>query len=359
MFYSYIPSVQICIKMLSKLIPIILSVPHIAHYILWQNHSISQNSEDLVSKEISEKAYSISDENTEKLTEDKIITPYGARLMQALINLLFKQNYCIGKLSAEESATLDIFGIDQKIIWCGGLQFEHTKNENERKFDENRCDVLKLILQLIGSQIYQKINTSFNYFAAYVTNGKAQNVKNMFFSLLNTVISYNWQGLIPYISVKSSGYDNLADLSLQLLCVITEIKPISPEYSEELVKSEIAAKGIIHIFESFYKEDVSPKVFSINEFSRLLGRLEGQPNYSALFKGVTRLLSNFVITKNSALPNSVKELKCFNEAIIFLLRLTTLNPVFFSLLMQKLAFCIIFVIKRRYKTAYIAFIIYF
>eukprot|EP01022_Parablepharisma_sp_SALTPOND_P000859 TRINITY_DN105156_c0_g1_i1.p1 TRINITY_DN105156_c0_g1~~TRINITY_DN105156_c0_g1_i1.p1 ORF type:complete len:1100 (+),score=45.85 TRINITY_DN105156_c0_g1_i1:99-3302(+) len=317
-------SVSICVKLLQKMLPPLLSLPQVAHYILWLNGKPKGNTEEDVFKEITENP-PVAEEQKD---DTDIKTPYGARLMQCLINLLFKQNFCIANLAEDEKTNLEPFGIDIKTVWSGGLQFDYTRQHKERVFDANRCDVLYTILMCIGSKIYEKMDTKYNLFSAYATNGKTQNVKNFFFSLLNTVVSYDWKGYgIPYMSAKAGNYDNLADLSLQLLCVLVEYTPMILEDAEELVKKDVAAKGIIRHLEGFWKEDVPAKVFTLNEFSRLLSRVEGQPNYSALFNGIARLLSNFVTSKNSALPNSVKELKCFNEIIIFFLRLVTFNPV--------------------------------
>ncbi len=133
---------------------------------------------------------------------------------------------------------------------------------------------------------------------------------------------------MPFLSARESDYDTLADVALETLCAMVEYKAPAERTVASLVSSSEPLKGIIAYLELMWKEVVHPEVLAVNEFQRLLGRLEGLPNYKALYAGLSRVLSNFVTTKNSSLPNSIKELKCFDELTILLLRLITYNPVF-------------------------------
>ncbi len=119
----------------------------------------------------------------------------------------------------------------------------------------------------------------------------------------------------------------LSDLSLTVLCAMIDFVPPSEDQLETMAKTSAGTRGIVLCLEGIWKEDVSVKQLATNEFQRLLSRVEGQPNYKALYGGIVRLLANFVATQNTALPNSTKEVKCFNELAIFLLRLLSVNPV--------------------------------
>lgn len=73
--------------------------------------------------------------------------------------------------------------------------------------------------------------------------------------------------------------------------------------------------------------EVTNEVFQDNEFKRLISRIEGQPNYKFMFGGISKLLNNYMASKTGILPDSVKDLRCLGELIIFNLRIFTFNPV--------------------------------
>ncbi len=197
LFPVEVTSATTCVKLLQRLLPPVLSLPQVAYYLLWLNEKPTAKSEDEIMKEAADSIIQSQEDRKDNDTDLK--KPYGARLMQGLMNLLFKQGFTVAKLAEEEKTNLDPFGIDVKVIWAGGLQYEDTRQRKERVFDRNRVDVLYLILECLGTQIYEEKRSANNLFAMYAGCGKAQNVKNMFFSLINTVVSYDWRGYVSSI----------------------------------------------------------------------------------------------------------------------------------------------------------------
>ena len=183
-----------------------LSLPHVTYYVLWENGDPHLTNEaEVYDFYASERAGKMEDKKGEDQKKE-IKIPLGAILVQSLINLLFKQNYTISVLDAEEKAHIDPYGIDIKLIWRGGLQFSETKQHKETKYDANRIEVLKLLLLCASSQLYNPADSKvFNFSVFYATCGAAPFVKNMFFSLLNVVLSHQWQG---FVSMRTSYLGN-------------------------------------------------------------------------------------------------------------------------------------------------------
>jgi hypothetical protein len=78
-----------------------------------------------------------------------------------------------------------------------------------------------------------------NPFSTYFTSKRAKNTKNLFVSLVNTIIAYDCQGYgIPYLSaIDTSGdQETLTTLSLNLLLILIEYKPPSFENLSYLIK---------------------------------------------------------------------------------------------------------------------------
>ena len=298
-------SVSICLCLLQRMLPFLFIDKELYRNFLWEN-------DKQINKEPSTEA-----------KKDKEETPYGIILIRSLIALLFKQNYCIEKI-VDQDTKINTADIDPKIIWNNGVQCRNAKNNNNRLFDSNRVHVLSLILMCIGSRVYDTSITPCNYFGLYVTNTGFKNYKNLFLSLLNTVISYDWKGYgIPYISSKPSKYDEVADLSLQLLYALIEYVPFSLDQADHLLSED-------HIVEIISKNVRGDSTYFItNEYSRFICTITDQNDYHDLFKGITELFSNFITFNNTTLPSSVKKLDCFNELLTFLLRLIVLNPVLY------------------------------
>lgn len=78
-----------------------------------------------------------------------------------------------------------------------------------------------------------------NPFSTYFTSRRAKNTKNLFVSLVNTIIAYDTQGYgIPYLSaIDSTGEpENLTTLSLHLMLILIEYKPPSFENLTYLIR---------------------------------------------------------------------------------------------------------------------------
>lgn len=125
--------------------------------------------------------------------------PLGLKLVQSLINLLFKQGYGVGELDEEDRKALDPNGIELRLIWSGGLQFSETRQNSVRDFDANRVHVLRVLLMCLASQVYSPDDTDFNYFVFCTANGAAPFVPILFYSLLNTILTYTWQGYVLFL----------------------------------------------------------------------------------------------------------------------------------------------------------------
>jgi len=323
-----------CTALLQKLFPAILSLPHIAHYIFWENSVPEITSEEQAFDIYANLAARNNQQKIQNLEENKenpIKIPLGAKLIHSLICLLFKENFTIAKLDSDDHKTLDPYGIDIKLIWTGGLQYAETKQSKNRKFDQNRCEILRVLLLCIGSQLYNPNPSVFNFFSFCCINGGAMYTKCLFFSLFNQILTYNWKGLgIPYASSKENYNDILTDLSIQIFCVLLEAKTPYDSEIESLLKNH----NIFIAINKFQQEnskgmEIPIQKLAINEFKRILINLEGLPNFKVMFDGISKTLENYILVHNSALPKAIKEIKYIKEFTILLLWILQLNPVFY------------------------------
>jgi hypothetical protein len=78
-----------------------------------------------------------------------------------------------------------------------------------------------------------------NPFSTYFTSRRAKNTKNLFVSLVNTIIAYDCQGYgIPYLSSidQNGDQETLTSLALHLILILIEYKPPSLENLTYLIR---------------------------------------------------------------------------------------------------------------------------
>ena len=98
--------------------------------------------------------------------------------------------------------------IDDDIVWREGISVNEAPNHKVRTFDSNRISLLHLLIALLSQPLFyspEEYLTVLNPFSTYLTSRKCKNVKNLFVSLLNVVLSYDTKGYVsPHIVSKRS-----------------------------------------------------------------------------------------------------------------------------------------------------------
>jgi hypothetical protein len=89
-------------------------------------------------------------------------------------------------------------------VWREGISVQQSPNHRVRTFDQNRISILHLLIALLSQPLFyspEEYLTVLNPIATFLTSRKCKNVKNLFVSLLNVVLSYDTKGYgIPYVS---------------------------------------------------------------------------------------------------------------------------------------------------------------
>lgn len=141
------------------------------------------------------------------------------------------------------------------IIWAPGAGIDATKLGFEgatRKYDKNRIEVLRLLLAACCDPLFSpadEYNPLASRWLAVAVAADAPNNVCLFYSLLNTVLSYDPNG-VPYSSTfASNNHVKLVELSAQVLCVLLDCGlPGSPEVvlnkqNHPIVEFQVASQG--------------------------------------------------------------------------------------------------------------------
>ena len=77
-----------------------------------------------------------------------------------------------------------------------------AKNHYETQYDGNRITLLRLMITLLSQPLFHAPDeylVVLNPFSTYLTNRRCKNVKNLFVSLVNYIISYDCAGYVSII----------------------------------------------------------------------------------------------------------------------------------------------------------------
>ncbi|EED92769.1 predicted protein [Thalassiosira pseudonana CCMP1335] len=186
-----------------------------------------------------------------------------------------------------------------------------------RKYDKNRIEVLRLLLAACSDPLFSpadEYNPLASRWMSVAVAADAPNASCLFYSLLNTVVSYDPSnssfGGVPYSSKFASEHVKLVELSAQVLCVLLDLVPVSEAY-----------KG------------------GFNIFRVLLARIDNGRDLHVLYRGFVRLLRNTFESKNMLLPSSQAKLECYQELLILLWKTLEENPLFLDFILTRCDVC--------------------
>jgi hypothetical protein len=210
------------------------------------------------------------------------------------------------------------------VVWTPGagvspqlLGFEMAT----RKYDKNRVEVLRLLLASCCDPLFSpadEYNPLASRWMAVAVAADAPNAVCLFYSLLNTVLSYDPNSL----AFSNESHVKLVELSTQVLCVLLDCGlPGSPEIvldeqGEPVIEFATASQGGFNIFRT------------------VLARLDTAVEMTFIFKGFSNLFRNVYQTKTSYLQASTK-LECYQELLVLLWKFLEENPLFMNHILTK------------------------
>jgi len=208
------------------------------------------------------------------------------------------------------------------IVWASGsgVKPEHVSGmfdaSSTRKYDKNRIEVLRLLLSACCDPLFSpadEYNPIASRWLAVATAADAPNAVCLFYSLLNTVLTFD-----PANVGFSDSHIKLVELSAQVLGVLLDCglpgnpEPVLDTKGEPVVEFEVASRGGFNIFRS------------------LMSRMDSAAELDFVFEGFARLLKNVYEPQSTYLPNSSTKLECFQELLVLLWKFLEENPLFMT-----------------------------
>ncbi|KAE9413467.1 hypothetical protein Angca_002779 [Angiostrongylus cantonensis] len=188
-----------------------------------------------------------------------------------------------------------------ELIWEAGVGFA-SRPASSAQFDQNRTEILKLLLTCLSEVIYAPITDENRLrWVAHFTSAENRHVLPLFTSLLNVVCAYDPVGIgLPYnYLLFNDSREPLVETALQVLIVCLD-KDSQPK-----------------------SDDTG---YSDNYFINYLGRIHREEDFDFMLKGITRLLSNPLLS--TYLPNSAKKINFHQELLVLLWKCCEYNQAF-------------------------------
>lgn len=90
-------------------------------------------------------------------------------------------------------------GIDEHLVWRSGISIPEAPNHYYNNYNQVRIDLMRLMIIILSQPLYygpDEYLLVLNPFSTFFTNRRAKNTKNLFVSLVNTVLSYDCTGYV-------------------------------------------------------------------------------------------------------------------------------------------------------------------
>ncbi|GMT36075.1 hypothetical protein PFISCL1PPCAC_27372, partial [Pristionchus fissidentatus] len=228
--------------------------------------------------------------------------PLASCLLGVLSDLLFCLGFTIAKNDGGPEKVDDLAQIDScEYIWEAGVGCA-TRPSSTAQMDQNRTEILKLLLTCLSEVIYMPMNDEHRLrWTMHFSAAENRHVLPLFTSLLNTVCSYDPVGMgMPYnYLLFADTREPLVEACLQLLisCLDRDSAPKSDDSG-----------------------------YADNYFIHFLSRIHRDEDFEFMLKGITRLLQNPL--QSGYLPNSTKKVNFHQELLVLLWKCCEYNQKF-------------------------------
>ncbi|KAJ9290098.1 hypothetical protein DTO021C3_2456 [Paecilomyces variotii] len=317
-----------CVRVLTRVLPFVYEADHLADWeenFFWARRR-KKTREAQVAPEVlfdesqngNEQAQTGRPKNS---YED--VKPLAEELIDTLVDLLFYTGFTIPRLPAAKSKV-------SYAIWQSGVGCNSAMGSS-KEFENNRCEILRLLLTLTGKAMYMPPTTllvqGVKAITYITTCPDKQVVLTLLCSLLNTTIKYNpasWR--VPYDHVVwKDPKQILVIYCLQLLLVLL-LYPIPED-----------GRG------------TPPK----NYYRHYFGRLHRPQDFQFIVDGMTRILNQPMQVTTSYLPGSQRTVKWAPEMLMLFWEALQCNKRFRSFIIDShrahdfVILCIFYAIEYR------------
>ncbi|KAL3481812.1 high-temperature-induced dauer-formation protein-domain-containing protein [Aspergillus californicus] len=298
-----------CIRILTRLLPYIYEAEHLEDWeekFFWTRRRKKTRAAQLAADVLFDEAQAEEGQDLQSTRGNDFedVKPLAEELIDTLIDLLFYTDFTIPQLPSTKSKV-------SYSIWQSGVGC-NTSMGSTREFENNRCEILRLLLTITGKAMYMSsslLPVQGVRAITYITScQEKQAVLTLLCSLLNTAIKYNpasWR--VPYDHVVwKDPRQILVIYCLQFLLVLL-LYPVPED-----------GRGS------------PPK----NYYRHYFGRLHRPQDFQFVVDGMTRILNQPMQATTAYLPGSQKSVKWAPEMLVLFWEALQCNKRFRSFIID-------------------------
>lgn len=243
--------------------------------------------------------------------------PLAHSLILSICDLLFCPDFTVpplpsskGHFGSPDTPPDDLQSIDScEYIWESGVGF--TSNvPSTNHYDANRTELLRLLLTCFSCSMYltpAEANCTSNRWIEFFTSVNNRHTLALFTSLLNTICSYDPNGILPFNHlIFNDTREALVDVAIQILIVTLDY-----EYSSE-------------------NNENTPSILDPSQHDNLfinyLSRIHREEDFAFVLKGLSKLLNNPLV--QTYIPNSNKRVQFHQELLVLFWKFCDYNKKF-------------------------------
>lgn len=241
--------------------------------------------------------------------------PLAVILVNTLFHLLFLPDFTIDDPIIDFSEN-DVNTPEFKtaLMWAPGVGSIEKSVVNSTAFDQNRVEVLRLMVSSFSDSLYQspdEFDCCSSIWLEIATSAEIPYGEIVFYSLINTVLGYDPVGWgLPYGNlVATDTAKQLMETAIQVLIILLDYGyPIKLTDSQS---NQAGPQSVTYIS----PDDTDAQGFNV--FRRLLSCIESPDQLNFIYRGFARLLNNVHQSETTYLPYSITKIKV--EQVILLL----------------------------------------
>ena len=239
--------------------------------------------------------------------------PLANSLITALCDLLFCPDFTVpslpcrrGRFGAPDTPPEDLQAIDScEYIWESGVGFTSSVRQTTC-YDQNRIEILRLLLTCFSSCMYltprKAASGTSNKWIEYFTSSSNRHALPLFTSFLNTIISYDPNGILPFNHLLfTDPRESLVDVCIQILIVTLDYDYTVNENQESMMDHTLHD----------------------NLFINYLARIHREEDFAVILRGLSKLLNNPL--QQTYLPNSNRRIQFHQELLVLFWKVCDYN----------------------------------
>lgn len=332
-----------CVRVLTRLLPFMLEAPNdtMVNHLCWStddeaaaSEGAAKAAEDTPNGADTSGAAGTSGKPSAEEAEQR--EPLACLIIHAALHLLFLPSFTVDISAFEDDGEEEAPGAAPGAIkhpgamWAPGLAVHEDVMVRSVAFDNNRIEVLRLLLGALCDPLYQSaedFNPTKSRWLAVATALDVPNAELLFYSLMNATLGFDPVGFgMPYGSAfASEAPTQLMERSIQLLIVLLDYgAPAEPPGMQQPAAADAETKA-----EAQPTAGVATSATATqNVFRNLLARIDSPEDFDFIFSGLSRLLNNTHEAQSTVMPGALMQVECYAELLVLFWKLMEENPAF-------------------------------